>query len=60
MSTRPHARSADLKSSLLLATIALGAAVLIFALSISSELARLIAEGLERDGMVVTVIDGRP
>lgn len=43
------------KSSVLLATIALGVAVLIFALSISSTLDRLIAERLERDGLVVEV-----
>lgn len=42
-------------SSLLLATIALGVAVLILALSISSTLKRLIAERLERDGLVVMV-----
>ncbi len=51
---------APLKSSALLATVSLGVAVLVFALSISNALARLISERLERDGLVVTVIDGRP
>ena len=51
---------APLKLSASLATVSLGVAVLIFALSISSALARLISERLERDGLVVTVIDARP
>ena len=43
------------KSSVMLATVGLGVAVLIFALSISTVFARLIAERLEGGGLVVMV-----
>ena len=53
-----------LKAALLLATISLGVAATISALSISSALNRLMAERLERDGLVVAIYDsadpGRP
>lgn len=49
--------SSPLKSALLLATIALGVAALISALSISTALNRLMVERLERDGLVVHVYD---
>ena len=44
-----------LKAALLLATIALGVAATISALSISSALNRLMVERLERDGLVVAI-----
>ncbi len=44
-----------LKAALLLATIALGVAATISALSISSALSRLMVERLERDGLVVAI-----
>ena len=43
------------KASVMLATVGLGVAVLIFALSISTAFGRLISERLERNGLVVTV-----
>ena len=43
------------KVSTLVATIALGVAVLICALSIGSALRRLMVERLERDGLVVAI-----
>ena len=46
---------APVKSSVMLATVGLGVAVLIFALSISTVFARLIAERLEGGGLVVMV-----
>ena len=49
--------SSPLKSALLLATIALGTAALISALSIGTALNRLMVERLERDGLVVHVYD---
>lgn len=49
--------SSPLKSALLLATIALGVAALISALSISTALNRLMVERLERDGLVVHIYD---
>lgn len=49
--------SSPLKSALLLATIALGVAALISALSISTALNRLMVERLERDGLIVHVYD---
>ena len=48
-------RRAPVKSSVMLATVGLGVAVLIFALSISTVFARLIAERLEGGGLVVMV-----
>ena len=46
---------APVKSSVMLATVGLGVAVLIFALSISTVFARLIAERLQGGGLVVMV-----
>ena len=43
------------KAAVMLATVGLGVAVLIFALSISTAFGRLISERLERNGLVVTV-----
>ena len=43
------------KASVMLATVGLGVAMLIFALSISTAFARLISERLEGDGLVVMV-----
>ena len=50
---------APFKSCITLATVGLAVGVLIFALSISSAFSRLIAESLERDGLVVMVANAR-